>query len=544
MLDILRGLVLKRLLLNTEQSKDSIFFLREIISLIKSEAKDQSDIQKIKTSVCKKYSLERMPKNSEIFAAAADDEEREIVRVYLQVKPARTISGVAPVAVMTSPHKCPHGKCLPCPGGPEHPFGSPQSYTGEEPAALRARQHEYDPYTQVQARLRQFEELGHHIDKAELIVMGGTITARDPEYRDWFMRSCIRAMNEYRGEDRGDIFNFEELCEENETARVRCVAATFETRPDWCMKEHIDDMLGLGVTKVEIGVQQLDNKILDYNRRGHGVEATEEANRLLRDAGLKVGFHVMPNLPSATIEDDKKMFDLLFTDERFCPDFLKIYPTLVTPGSEIEELWRSGQYDVYDEDDLIDLVAYGKSKLPPYVRLQRVQRDIPSKLILRGSHFSNFRQLAKERLESTGGRCRCIRCSEAGRNVISEPPEIDTIRYRCCGGDEFFIRYVSGESLIGFIRLRLPADPWREEIIDSALVRELHVYGAVVPIAEKAGPNEWQHRNFGDRLLKEAERVAVEAGYKGVGIMSGIGVRPYYRKKGYNRSGPYMVKEL
>lgn len=247
-----------------------------------------------------------MPKNSEIFAAAENDEEKEILRAYLQVKPARTISGVAPVAVMTSPHKCPHGKCLPCPGGPEHPFGSPQSYTGEEPAALRARQHEYDPYTQVQARLRQFEELGHHVDKAELIVMGGTITARDPEYRYWFMRSCIRAMNEYGGEDRGDIFSFEELCEENETARVRCIAATFETRPDWCMKEHIDDMLALGVTKVELGVQQIENRILEYNRRGHGVEATEEANRLLRDAGLKVGFHVMPNLPSATIEDDKK----------------------------------------------------------------------------------------------------------------------------------------------------------------------------------------------------------------------------------------------
>lgn len=537
-------LVPKRLLLNTKQSEDSNLFLREIISRILSEAKDQSDIQKIKASVCRKYSLERMPKNSEILAVADGEEERERLRGFLQVKPARTISGVAPVAVMTSPHPCPHGKCLPCPGGPEHPFGSPQSYTGEEPAALRARQHEYDPYTQVQARLRQFEELGHHVDKAELIVMGGTITARDPGYRNWFMRSCIRAMNEYGGKDRGDIFSFEELALQNETAKVRCVAATFETRPDWCMREHIDDMLDLGVTKVELGVQQIDDAILEYNRRGHSVGTTAEANRLLRDAGLKVGFHVMPNLPSATIGDDKRMFDLLFTDERFCPDFLKIYPTLVTPGSDIEKLWRSGLYDVYDEEELIDLIAYGKSRLPPYVRLQRVQRDIPAKLILRGSHFSNFRQLAKERLESSGGRCRCIRCSEAGRHVIDEPPRIDTIRYRCCGGDEFFIRYVSGESLIGFIRLRFPADPWREEIASSAFVRELHVYGSIVPISEKAGPREWQHRNFGDGLLKEAERTAREEGYDSVGIMSGIGVRPYYRKKGYRRSGPYMVKGL
>ena len=534
----------KRLLLNTEQSEETNFFLREIASRILSEAKVQSDVQRIKAFVCRKYSLERMPKNSEIFAIVSDEAERERLRSFLQVKPARTISGVAPVAVMTSPHPCPHGKCLPCPGGPDHPFGSPQSYTGEEPAALRARQHEYNPYTQVQARLRQFEELGHHIDKAELIVMGGTITARDPEYRNWFMRSCIRAMNEYGGEDRGDKFSFEELCLQNETARVRCIAATFETRPDWCLREHIDDMLNLGVTKVELGVQQLKNAILDYNRRGHGVEATAEANRLLRDAGLKVGFHVMPNMPSATIEDDRRMFDLLFTDERFCPDFLKIYPTLVTPGSEIEDLWKEGKYDVYDEDELIDLVAYGKSRLPPYVRLQRVQRDIPAKLIVRGSHFSNFRQLAKERLESSGGRCRCIRCSEAGRTGGGEPPVVDTIRYRCCGGDEFFIRYLSGDSLIGFIRLRFPADPWRDELEGSALVRELHVYGSVVPISEKAGPGEWQHRNFGDLLLKEAERTASESGYGRVAIMSGIGVRPYYRKKGYNRSGPYMIKEL
>ena len=203
---------------------------------------------------------------------------------------------------MTSPHKCPHGICLPCPGGPENAlFRSPQSYTGEEPAALRGRQLGYDPYVQVQARLRQFEELGHHIEKAELIVMGGTMTAREPEYQEWFMRSCIRAMNEYGKEDRGDIFTFEELCSENEHSRVRCIAVTFETRPDWCKVEHIDKMLSLGVTKVEVGVQQIEDSILDYNRRGHLVKDSVLANCNLRDAGIKVGFHVMPNLPSATI---------------------------------------------------------------------------------------------------------------------------------------------------------------------------------------------------------------------------------------------------
>ncbi|EHQ35826.1 tRNA uridine(34) 5-carboxymethylaminomethyl modification radical SAM/GNAT enzyme Elp3 [Methanoplanus limicola] len=528
--------------MNTDP-KNQDFVLRELISRILSEARDSSDVPGIKTSVAKKYRLHTIPRNSEIFSSATEV-EKELLRPFVQVKPSRTISGVAPVAVMTSPHSCPHGICLPCPGGPDHPFKSPQSYTGEEPAALRGRQLEYDPYNQVQARLKQFEILGHHIDKAELIVMGGTMTARDSEYQEWFMRSCIRAMNEYNSDNRGDIFTFEELCRENESSGVRCIAVTFETRPDWCKKEHIDRMLTLGVTKVEIGVQQTNDRILDFNRRGHKVSDSIEANRLLRDAGIKVGFHIMPNLPSATIDDDIKMFDTLFTDEGFCPDFLKIYPTLVTPGSEIEDMWTKGSYDVYDEDKLIDLVAYGKSRLPEYVRLQRVQRDIPAKLIVAGSHFSNFRQLAGSRLTERGGKCRCIRCREAGRNRIDEEPHIEITEYPCCGGREFFIQFTASDALIGFARLRFPYMPWRDELKDAALLRELHVYGSVVPISGSAGENEWQHKSFGDRLLKYAESIAAENGYGKIAVMSGIGVRPYYMKRGYIRNGPYMEKEI
>lgn len=534
--------VQKRLLLNTDP-KNQDFVLRELISRILSEAKDASDVPRIKASVAKKYRLHSVPRNSEIFVSATED-EKTLLRPIIQVKPSRTISGVAPVAVMTSPHPCPHGICLPCPGGPDHPFKSPQSYTGEEPAALRGRQLEYEPYVQVQTRLKQFEMLGHHIDKAELIVMGGTMTARDTEYQEWFMRSCIRAMNEYNSGDRGDIFTFEELCTENETSDVRCIAVTFETRPDWCRKEHIDRMLSLGVTKVEIGVQQIEDSILDFNRRGHNVDESVRANTLLRDAGIKVGFHVMPNLPSATIEDDMKMFDALFTDERFCPDFLKIYPTLVTPGSEIEDMWKKGGYDVYDEDKLIDLVAYGKSCLPEYVRLQRVQRDIPAKLIVAGSHYSNFRQLAGKRLVEKGGRCRCIRCREAGRHRIDEEPHIEMTEYHCCGGREFFIQFTANDALIGFVRLRFPYMPWRAELQGAALIRELHVYGSVVPISDSAKDGEWQHKSFGDRLLKKAETIAAENGYEKTAVMSGIGVRPYYLKRGYRREGPYMVKEI
>ena len=252
---------------------------------------------------------------------------------------------------MTSPHPCPHGKCLPCPGGPAHPFGSPQSYTGEEPAAKRAREHNYDPFTQVHARLGQFETLGHRVEKVELIVMGGTMTARPVEYQNEFVARCIEAMNAYPGEiPAAAVPSVASVEAANESADVRCVAITFETRPDWCKKEHINRMLDLGVTKVELGVQHVDDAILAFNRRGCTVADTAEANWLLRDAGLKVGFHVMPNLPHSTIAADKEMFETIFSDSRFKPDFLKIYPTLVTPGSEIEELWELRRYAPYNED--------------------------------------------------------------------------------------------------------------------------------------------------------------------------------------------------
>jgi len=305
-------------------------------------------------------------------------------------------------------------------------------------------------------------------------------------------------------------------------------------------------MLDLGVTKVELGVQHVDDAILALNRRGCTVADTVAANRLLRDAGLKVGFHVMPNLPGSDLERDRWMFREIFSNPAFLPDFLKIYPTLVTPGSEIEELWKRGEYAPYEEDDLIDLIAYGKSLIPEFTRLQRIQRDIPAKLIVAGSRHSNFRQLAQNRLRETGRRCRCIRCREIGRMPsASQEPEIRTLTYACCGGTEHFISAVSDDSLIGFSRVRYPAEVFRPELAGAALMRELHVYGSIVPLGTGAADDaEWQHRSFGNRLLREAEETARSGGFGRLAIMSGIGVRDYYRRQGYERSGPYMVKDL
>jgi elongator complex protein 3 len=524
---------------------DDAFAIREIISRILSLPPGDNRIVVAKIETCRKYRLSAVPKNSAILAAATP-EEREILRRVLLVKPTRTLSGVAPVAVMTSPYPCPHGKCLPCPGGPSHPFSSPQSYTGEEPAAKRAREHGYDPFAQVNARLGQFETLGHRVEKVELIVMGGTMTARPLEYQQEFVARCIEAMNVYpTGTPSSTVPPVEAVEAANETEEVRCVAITFETRPDWCRKEHIDRMLDLGVTKVELGVQHLDDAILAFNRRGCTVADTAEANRLLRDAGIKVGFHLMPNLPHSTIAADKEMFETLFSDPRFKPDFLKIYPTLVTPGSEIEELWELKRYAPYDEENLIDLIAYAKTLIPEYTRLSRVQRDIPAKLIVAGSRHSNFRQLAQNRLAVQGRRCRCIRCREIGRLPSEREAELRVTQYECCGGMEHFISAVSGDSLIGFARLRFPSSEFRLELSGAALLRELHVYGSLVPVGiEAAEQEEWQHRNFGKMLLSRAEEIAQGAGFGRMAIMSGIGVRPYYRRQGYVRIGPYMVKEM
>ena len=524
---------------------DEAQIYREIISRILTlPPGDEATIRTAKIAVCRKYGLSVVPKNSAILTAALP-EEHETLRRILMVKPSRTLSGVAPVAVMTSPSPCPHGKCLPCPGGPDHPFHSPQSYTGEEPAAKRAREHDFDPFRQVQARLGQFEILGHRVEKVELIVMGGTMTARPVEYQQEFVARCIEAMNTYHGGTPAPVApDIHKVEDANETSPIRCVAITFETRPDWCRKEHIDRMLDYGVTKVELGVQHVDDEILRYNRRGCTVADTVEANTLLRDAGMKVGFHMMPNLPGSDIVSDRKMFEILFADPRFRPDFLKIYPTLVTPGSEIEDLWQKKGYFPYAEDELVDLIAYAKSLIPEYVRLQRIQRDIPAKLIVAGSKHSNFRQLAQNRLKESGERCRCIRCREIGRLPSLAESAIQVLEYAACGGTEHFISAVSDDSLIGFARLRFPSMTYRPELESAALLRELHVYGSLVPVGKDAGSEEWQHRNYGKDLLLYAEEIARSAGFQRLAIMSGIGVRPYYRRQGYERRGPYMIREL
>jgi elongator complex protein 3 len=532
---------------------------RKLLDLVlDNKIENQIQLNREKIAVCREFSLATLPRNSDIIMAGSPGEQA-LVKEFLRRKPVRTVSGVAVIAAMTSPAPCPHGVCVPCPGGPSSQFKSPQSYMGREPAALRAIQYEYDPYRMVGGRLSQLEEIGHEVDKAELIIMGGTFPSRSLDYQEWFVRRCLEAMNDYRGKEwrsnifsRGGFVYFEDARQANETAAVRNVGMTFETRPDWAAEDDTDRMLRLGATKVELGVQSVYDFILTRMKRGHTVADTVKANRILRDSGLKVGFHMMPRLPGSDYGRDLRTFSKLFEDQRFRPDYLKIYPTLVTEGTELHRMWEAGEYSPLYDEEAVDLIADIKSGLPKWVRLQRIQRDIPAGQILAGVTKSNIRQLAEERLEKRGGKCRCIRCREVGHNILKgrdisvSDIELQVESYKCCNGLEHFISFedVSQDILIGFLRLRFPCDPHRSELTDSAVVRELHVYGSLVPPGREAKEKDWQHRGYGTELLKTAEEMSRAAGYRYLSITSGIGAREYYRRSGYHLKGVYMSRLL
>jgi elongator complex protein 3 len=466
----------------------------------------------------------------------------------IRMKPMRTLSGVTTVTVLTKPYPCP-GKCIFCPTD----VRMPKSYLPDEPGAMRGLEHEFDPYAQVRSRIEQLQSVGHPTDKIELLILGGTWSSYRRDYQEWFIKRCFDAMNDFTPtshllpEGKVAEGELQEVQSLNEATHHRNVGLVIETRPDEITPGELRWLRHLGVTKVQMGAQSLDDHILEINKRGHDVECTRRATALLRAAGFKIVLHWMPNLLGATPESDREDFARLWTD--FCPDEIKIYPNQLLANAELYEYWQRGEFKPYTTQELIDLIADIKPTIPRYCRVNRVIRDIPSTNVVEGNRRTSLRQDIHDELKRRGTRCECVRCREVrGKPVHPEALKLEDMIYQAGAAEEHFISYVTpDDKLAGFIRLSLPGKDSPQtglpDLDGAALIREVHVYGQSLPVgAEKLGAA--QHAGLGTRLLEKAEAVAKAKGFKRMAVISAVGTRGYYLERGFERGELYLTKSL
>jgi elongator complex protein 3 len=494
-----------------------------------------------------KYHLSKTPKFRDIIKYLPSDSN---IRRKMMVKPIKTASGVLVITVMAKPYDCPHGRCIYCPGGKE--LNIPLSYTGKEPVTRLAQKFDYNPKNQIISKLEQEYSRGHNISKIELVIVGGTFPFMYQDYQRNFMKECFEALN---GVESSSLKNAQKL---NETSDIRCVGLTVETKPDYCKEVHVDLMLELGMTRVEIGVQSLSEKVYKNINRGHTIDDVYQSFQIAKDAGYKIVAHMMPGLPGSNPQKDLEDFKKLFEDSRLKPDMLKIYPTLLLKDTGLAKLYEKGIYKPYPDEVFIDLLLEIKKTVPPWIRIMRIQREIESEDILYGYKNGNIRQILQQKLKEQGLQCNCIRCREVGikkltnfRDIKIMPKRID---YDSSQGKEVFLSLedYDNETLYGFLRLRKLAKPHRKELREkdgnpSAIVRELHVLGQVVDIGNNNdfNFNSSQHRGYGSNLLGIAENIVKnEFGLDSLSIISAIGTRQYYKKLGYEENGPYVSKEL
>ncbi len=520
-------------------------FSKELVEMIDSEK--ISDRQKLncwKAKLAKKYSFKDMVSNPDILCSGAKISRK--AHSLLCKKPVRSMSGITVVAAMVPPHDCP-GECIYCPSSLVG-LETPKSYTGGEPATMRALQSNFDAGIQVRERLRQLEETGHPVSKVELIVMGGTLFSETKKFQDRFMLSALNAFTEKNAR------SIESAKKNAEKSKKRVTGITFETRPDYCKKRHVNRMLGFGGTRCEIGAQILNDRVYKKIKRGHTVQDVTDATRNLKDAGFKVLYHSMPGLPSASIKDDLDSFKKMFYDEDFKPDMLKIYPCLVIRGTKLHEELLKGNFSPITEKQAIKLISRVKEMVPPWVRIMRIQRDIPVGSIEAGIKHSNLRQLVGREMELHGKKCGCIRCREATLKKYKDKVELNAKQarffideYRASKGTELFISLEDQkrESLFGFCRLRVPDNSFRKELKNAAIVRELRVFGEPLSLHSRKS-SALQHKGFGKRLFGEAEKLAVETfDCKKLAVIAGLGVREYYRKQfGCRNDGVFVSKTL
>ncbi|KAG5892936.1 hypothetical protein JTB14_014991 [Gonioctena quinquepunctata] len=539
--------------LSLEERK--VMTVAEVVQeLIKAhQHKKDINLNALKHRIASKYGLESSPRLVDIIAAVPIDYKKILVPKLL-AKPIRTASGIAVVAVMCKPHRCPHinltgNICVYCPGGPDSDFEySTQSYTGYEPTSMRAIRARYDPYLQTRHRVDQLKQLGHSVDKVEFIVMGGTFMSLPDEYRDYFIRNLHDALSGHKSS------SVDEAVKYSERSNTKCIGITIETRPDYCLEKHLSDMLKYGCTRLEIGVQSVYEDVALDTNRGHTVKAVCGTFKLAKDAGFKVVAHMMPDLPNVDLERDIEQFIEFFENPAFRADGLKIYPTLVIRGTGLYELWKTGRYKSYPPSVLVDLIAKILALIPPWTRVYRVQRDIPMPLVSSGVEHGNLRELALNRMKDLGLKCRDVRTREVGITEIHEkvrPNDIERVRrdYVANGGWETFLSYEdpAQDILVGLLRLRKcsKGTTYRPELQNGcSIIRELHVYGSVVPVSGR-DEKKFQHQGYGALLMNWAEKIAIkEHESVKIAVISGVGTRNYYKKLGYELEGPYMVKSL
>lgn len=461
------------------------------------------------------------------------------MRVLLQTKPVRSQAGVTVVTVLTKPYPCP-GECVFCPTD----VRMPKSYLHDEPGAQRAERFKFDPYDQTAGRIKALKQIGHPSDKIELLILGGTWSSYRRDYQEWFIKRCFEAMN---GVESATLKEAQEL---NATAQQRNVGLVVETRQDHIDAAELRWFRYLGVTKVQVGIQSVDDRILELNKRGHDVQATRDAFRLLRLGGYKIHGHWMPNLLGATVESDIVDYGRLWSDPAIRPDELKIYPCMLLENAEMYAYWQRGEYKPYTEEEVLEVLVQSKPKTPRYVRLTRVIRDIPTTNVVEGNKKANLRQMAQNEIKRRGLKCNCIRCREVRRQKIDlEDLKLKIETYKTDATTEHFLSFESDDGLIaGFLRLSFPDQTTSlpiPELQGHAMIREVHVYGPVLNIGEDSG-GEAQHMGLGTQLVEQAKTMARDAGYSKIAVISAIGTREYYRKHDFELDidDLYMTADL
>lgn len=502
---------------------------------------DARSLRTVKAEVAKQYGIP-MPTNAQILAeykkmmesTVGTTLELSLLQRVLQIRSVRTLSGIAPITVLTKPYQCP-GRCIYCPTE----ANMPKSYIDTEPGAMRALRLRFDPYLQVTKRIEALENNGHVPEKCELIVLGGTWTAYPNDYQEWFMKRCYDGFNQ----DESGAATLDEAKQKNETAKYRVIGCTLETRPDHIDEAEVKRLRWFGATRVQIGVQSLNKHVLALNLRDQTNERVQQATQLLKEAGLKITYHMMQNLPGSAPISDLNDIKTIFNHPGYQPDHIKIYPCVVVRSAPLYRHWKAGRYKTYSPETLTNLLVDIKAQVPPYVRIERLVRDIPANSIIDGNTVTNLRQVMQQK----GVQCICIRCREprADTTGLSEA-ELITRSYVASAGTEYFISFEDSahKKLFGFVRLRLQQrdQHWYPELQNCAIIRELHVYGQLVPVAEEG--KAVQHRGLGRKLMEQAEAIATQHGFTKIAVIAGVGVRKYYEKLGYHLVDEYMIKLL